>query len=103
MDVISQNMSHGGVQGVYKHVAKTTECEMTFAVFIPPTRETSPPVLWYLSGLTCNHSNVMEKVNTGKSQQNWELLSFVQTPAPEETMSLMRKIIGSLVQVQGFT
>ena len=61
MDVISENFSHGGVQGVYKHVAATTGCEMTFAVFIPPTRETPPPVLWYLSGLTCNHSNVMEK------------------------------------------
>ena len=54
-------MSHGGVQGVYKHFAKTNECEMTFAVFTPPNRETPPPVLWYLSGLTCNHSNVMEK------------------------------------------
>ena len=61
MDIISENFSHGGVQGVYKHIAKTTGCEMTFAVFIPPTRETPPPVLWYLSGLTCNHSNVMEK------------------------------------------
>ena len=61
MDVISENISHGGVQGVYKHLAKTTQCEMTFAVFMPPNRETPAPVLWYLSGLTCNHSNVMEK------------------------------------------
>ena len=61
MDIISENMSHGGVQGVYKHVAKTTQCEMTFAVFMPPSKKTPSPVLWYLSGLTCNHSNVMEK------------------------------------------
>ena len=54
-------MSHGGVQGVYKHVAKTTQCEMTFAVFMPPSKKTPAPLLWYLSGLTCNHSNVMEK------------------------------------------
>ena len=54
-------MSHGGMQGVYEHVAKTTQCEMTFAVFMPPSKKTSSPVLWYLSGLTCNHSNVMEK------------------------------------------
>ena len=54
-------MSYGGVQGVYKHSAKTTKCEMTFAVFMPPSKQNLPPVLWYLSGLTCNHSNVMEK------------------------------------------
>ena len=58
---ISENMSHDGVQGVYKHVAKTTQCEMTFAVFMPPNKKNPSPVLWYLSGLTCNHSNVMEK------------------------------------------
>jgi S-formylglutathione hydrolase len=61
MDIISENMSYGGVQGVYKHSAKTTKCEMTFAVFMPPSKQNPPPVLWYLSGLTCNHSNVMEK------------------------------------------
>ena len=35
---------------------------MTFAVFLPPGAEEGPkPVLWYLSGLTCTHANVMEK------------------------------------------
>ena len=61
MEVISKNNSHGGVQGVYRHASDITMCEMTFALFLPPLRLTPPPVLWYLSGLTCNHSNVMEK------------------------------------------
>ena len=35
---------------------------MRFAVFTPPQAKDGPvPVLWYLSGLTCNWSNVMEK------------------------------------------
>lgn len=35
---------------------------MTFAVYLPQNASEGPcPVLWYLSGLTCNHSNVMEK------------------------------------------
>ncbi|MBB4571635.1 S-formylglutathione hydrolase [Rhizobium leucaenae] len=35
---------------------------MTFAVFVPPqASERKLPVLWYLSGLTCTHANVMEK------------------------------------------
>ena len=61
MKIISENNSHSGVQGVYRHVSDVTKCEMTFALFLPPVGGTPPPVLWYLSGLTCNHSNVMEK------------------------------------------
>jgi S-formylglutathione hydrolase len=35
---------------------------MTFAVYVPPKAIHEPcPVLWYLSGLTCTHANVMEK------------------------------------------
>ena len=62
MKTISINRSYGGTQGVYSHVAETTNCEMTFAVFVPPQAENRKcPVLWYLSGLTCTHANVMEK------------------------------------------
>ncbi len=35
---------------------------MTFAVYEPPQAKDGPcPVLYYLSGLTCSHANVMEK------------------------------------------
>lgn len=35
---------------------------MQFGVYSPPQASSAPvPVLWYLSGLTCNWSNVMEK------------------------------------------
>ena len=35
---------------------------MTFAVFAPPQAvEQRCPVVWYLSGLTCTHQNVMDK------------------------------------------
>ncbi len=62
MDTISKARSHGGIQGVYRHEAETTRCPMTFAVYLPPQAETGKvPVLWYLSGLTCTHANVMDK------------------------------------------
>lgn len=60
MEILSQNRSFGGVQGVYKHASKVTNCDMVFAVYMPP-QEGPVPVLWYLSGLTCSHANVMEK------------------------------------------
>ena len=61
METVSNALSHGGVQGVYRHQAETTGCEMTFAVFMPPDSDGPVPVLWFLSGLTCSHANVMEK------------------------------------------
>ncbi len=62
MNIISQNTAFGGMQGVFTHQSETCNSEMTFAVFVPPQAISEPcPVLWYLSGLTCTHANVMEK------------------------------------------
>jgi len=62
MKILSQNTAFGGMQGVFSHESQITQCEMTFAVFVPPQAITERrPVLWYLSGLTCTHANVMEK------------------------------------------
>lgn len=59
---VSSNRSHGGDQGVFKHASVSTGTEMTFAVFVPPHAPGAKlPVVWYLSGLTCTHANVMEK------------------------------------------
>jgi S-formylglutathione hydrolase len=62
MKILSQNTAFGGMQGVFAHDSDACKCEMTFAVFVPPQAINEPrPVLWYLSGLTCTHANVMEK------------------------------------------
>ena len=62
MEQVSAWQAHGGTQGVYSHLSGETGTPMTFSVFVP---EHAPgarlPVLWYLSGLTCNHANVTEK------------------------------------------
>ena len=62
MQTVSQVRSHGGTQGVYTHASAATGTDMTFAVFVPDHAPGAKlPVLWYLSGLTCTHANVMEK------------------------------------------
>jgi S-formylglutathione hydrolase len=62
MKVISQNTAFGGMQGVFSHESEACKCEMTFGVFVPPKAITEPcPVVWFLSGLTSTHANVMEK------------------------------------------
>ena len=62
LTTISEQRSHGGVQGVYSHASQATQCDMTFAVYVPDHAPGAKlPVLTYLSGLTCTHANVMEK------------------------------------------
>jgi S-formylglutathione hydrolase len=59
---VSEAKSFGGTQGVYAHQSAVTGTAMTFAVFVPEHASgASLPVLWYLSGLTCTHANVMDK------------------------------------------
>ena len=62
MKTESTALSFGGTQGVYSHSSSECNCDMTFAVYMPPQAADGPvPVLWYLSGLTCTHANVMDK------------------------------------------
>jgi S-formylglutathione hydrolase len=62
MQTVSLNKSHGGMQGVYKHASRETKTDMTFSVYVPPHQDRARlPVVYYLSGLTCTHTNVTEK------------------------------------------
>jgi len=62
MERLSENACFGGVQGVYKHHASSTNCDMTFGLFLPEEAKSDEvPLLWYLSGLTCTHENAMTK------------------------------------------
>ena len=62
METISTSKAYGGTQGVYRHASTATGTDMTFAVYVPPHDEGARlPVLWFLSGLTCTHANVMDK------------------------------------------
>lgn len=62
MEIVSDWAAHGGRQVVCRHGSTSLKGEMTFAVFLPPAAAAGPcPVLWFLSGLTCTHANVMEK------------------------------------------
>ncbi|MGH6860066.1 MAG: S-formylglutathione hydrolase [Phyllobacterium sp.] len=62
METLLTARSFEGTQGVYRHHSDVCQCDMTFAVFLPPQAKQGPvPVLWYLSGLTCTHQNVMDK------------------------------------------
>lgn len=59
---VSSWHSFGGTLSVHDHESSICNCDMRFAVYVPPAAASGKvPVLWYLSGLTCDWSNVMEK------------------------------------------
>jgi S-formylglutathione hydrolase len=61
-ETLSVAWAHGGQQGVYRHASTATGTPMTFSLFMPDTAQhPRPPLVWYLSGLTCTHANVTDK------------------------------------------
>ena len=75
LETISEVRSFGGIQGVYRHESEATGTPMTFAVFVPEHKPGARlPVVWYLSGLTCTHANVMEK---GEYRRACEALGLI--------------------------
>jgi len=62
IEQIGANQSFGGQQLRYKHQSAVLNCEMTFSIYLPPQAEKGPvPVLYWLSGLTCNDENFIQK------------------------------------------
>jgi len=60
---ISVNKIFDGWHKQYSHFAKTVNCAMRFAIYLPPQASSNNkvPVLYWLSGLTCTDENFMQK------------------------------------------
>lgn len=62
MERIEHRACFGGWQDVYRHRSETLDCEVNFAVYLPPQAQVRRlPVLYWLSGLTCNEQNFITK------------------------------------------
>ena len=62
VEKLSANQSFGGQQLRCKHQSDVLNCEMTFSIYLPPQAEqSSVPVLYWLSGLTCTDENFVQK------------------------------------------
>jgi len=60
---ISSNKIFGGWNKQYTHTSTSLNCEMRFAIYLPPqiAQGQKVPVLYWLSGLTCTDENFMHK------------------------------------------
>lgn len=58
LELLEEYRLFGGWQRRYRHASDTLHCDMTFSIYLPPTIDDAPrPVLYWLSGLTCNDEN----------------------------------------------
>lgn len=62
LERIEHRACFGGWQDVYRHRSEVLDCDMNFAVYLPPQAATEKlPVLYWLSGLTCTEQNFITK------------------------------------------
>ena len=62
MEIIASNKCFGGWQHRLRHRSTALQCEMTLSLYLPPAAERGAvPVLYWLSGLTCNDQNFVTK------------------------------------------
>ncbi|MDP5211676.1 S-formylglutathione hydrolase [Pseudoalteromonas tunicata] len=68
LTLLSENKVAGGWHRQFKHYSNTLNCEMRFAIYLPPKIELGhrAPVLYWLSGLTCTDENFMQKAGAFK-------------------------------------
>ncbi|MGF1738319.1 S-formylglutathione hydrolase [Photobacterium satsumensis] len=80
MENVSWNKSFGGWHKQYTHHSAVLNCDMRFAIFLPPhiAQGKKVPVLYWLSGLTCTDENFMQKA--GAQRLAAELGIAIVTP-----------------------
>ncbi|SDU16411.1 S-formylglutathione hydrolase [Halopseudomonas salegens] len=63
LELVSANKCFGGWLKRYRHPSAVLNCDMVFAVYLPPQADQGKPLpaLYWLSGLTCTDENVMQK------------------------------------------
>lgn len=59
---LGRQFSFGGEQLRYQHDSSVLICPMTFSIYLPPqAQHQAVPLLYWLSGLTCNDENFVQK------------------------------------------
>jgi len=86
LELVSANKSCGGWLKRYKHHSKVLQCEMIFAIYLPPAAEEKDvPLLWWLSGLTCTDENFMQKAGAHRVASELGLALLCPDTSPRGT------------------
>jgi len=83
MHRIEQHACCGGRQEVWQHASKSLNCTMNFAVYLPPqATHGTCPVLYWLSGLTCNEQNFITKAGAQRHAAEHGMMIIAPDTSP---------------------
>lgn len=83
LERIEHRACFGGWQDVYRHRSRAVDGEMRFAIYLPPqAQEQSVPVLYWLSGLTCNEQNFITKAGAQRYAAEYGIALVVCDTSP---------------------
>ena len=75
-----------GTVAYYSHQSSACNCQMNFAVYLPPQATSqSLPVLYYLSGLTCTEENFITKAGAQQYAAELGLILVAPDTSPRNT------------------
>jgi len=84
LDNLSCQKSFGGWYKRYGHRSSTLNCDMVFSIYLPPQIELGGklPVLYWLSGLSCNDENFMQKAGAQRIAAELGLIVVAPDTSP---------------------
>jgi S-formylglutathione hydrolase len=83
IETLSEHRCFGGTVGYYRHRSAVNDCDMRFAVFVPPAAAQGPvPVLTWLAGLTCTEETFMIKAGAQRVAAELGLMLVAPDTSP---------------------
>lgn len=83
MQLIEQHSCYHGRQEVWRHKSQTVNCQMQFAIYLPPqAKQQNLPVLYWLSGLTCSEQNFITKAGAQRYAAEHGLIIVAPDTSP---------------------
>jgi len=83
MKIIEEHRCFNGIQRVYEHASTQTQCTMRFGLFLPPvTSHQTIPLLYWLSGLSCNEQNFMTKAGAQRLAADYGIALVMPDTSP---------------------
>ncbi|MFI3310874.1 S-formylglutathione hydrolase [Ewingella allii] len=83
IELLEEHRMFGGWQQRYRHTSSSLNCSMTFSIYLPPPRDDNPPpVLYWLSGLTCNDENFTMKAGAQRIAAELGLVLVMPDTSP---------------------
>ena len=83
LEKIGSSKTFGGWTNMYSHKSEICGGEIKFCIFLPPQSESVLfPVLYWLSGLTCNHENFITKAGAQKYAAKFGIMVVAPDTSP---------------------